>query len=300
MYIRSLAKHRNLYTVFSGDEDNDDFEHWLTTNFEVPGNEAIEKALLGARLSRNDWHALARYFAAQDLRTPQGFISLMKRAEEGLPDMLEKTTRETLRAFGKAKEAGITLQPPSAKPHALAGLINIEIVPASESATGQAMVRTEVTIGRKMWIANMRHLLSGVAERLTRNQWSIVEPHGDMEWPLTDHPVLKLNYRGPDDYDFGGGWGNPHSELMMPLSPRHLLFTHVGKDLARRVTFPSQQTQLLRRLLVERAHRWVFAKRPQEWIVAARARQVDRKSFEDEEHQWATWHQDQTEAEVTR
>lgn len=59
MYIRSLAKHRNLYTVFSGDEDNDDFEHWLTTNFEVPGNEAIEKALLGARLSRNDWHALA-------------------------------------------------------------------------------------------------------------------------------------------------------------------------------------------------------------------------------------------------
>ena len=43
------------------------------------------------------------------------------------------------------------------------------------------------------------------------------------------HPVLRLNYYKPGQYDFRGGWGNPGSEVLMPLSPRHLLYVQVGK-----------------------------------------------------------------------
>ena len=300
MYIRGLAKYRDLYTVFSGHRESDEFEQWLTTRFEQPGNDAIEKILHGDRLTMDEWHALARYLAAQDLRTPQSFIYLMNHWEKALPEVLDKTIRDATEKYQEAKRKGITLKAKNADDHPLAGLFKIEIVPKSQSDTGQAMVHAETTLGRRMWIADMRHLLMGAAERLCRNQWSIVEPAEGTEWPMTDHPVLKLNYRSPTEYDFGGGWGRPHSELMMPLSPKHLLFAHVGKDNGRRITFSREHTLLVRRFLVERAHRWVFATRPMQWIVDAKKRLADRETFDFEERQWANWHEDQTQAEMSR
>ena len=30
------------------------------------------------------------------------------------------------------------------------------------------------------------------------------------------------------DYDFNGGWGKKHSNIIMPISPKCLLFTEIG------------------------------------------------------------------------
>lgn len=123
-------------------------------------------------------------------------------------------------------------------------------------------------------------------------------PNGEAEWPLTDHPVLRLNYYKAGQYDFRGGWGNKGSEILMPLSPRHLLYVQVGKRLANRFDFSDEHTQLVQRLIVERGHRWVFALHPATWIAQFKPRMIDALAFSAEQAAWARWHSDQSRAEM--
>ncbi len=155
------------------------------------------------------------------------------------------------------------------------------------------MLRVEVTAWRSLGVASMRHPLTGAANALCQHRWSVVEPHRDEEWPLTDHPVLRLNYYRPGQYNFRGGWGNEGSEIMMPISPRHLLYVQVGKKAPNRFSFPPKETQLVQRLIVERAHRWVFARKPAPWVVQVRPRVVDHALFVAEQDAWKHWHQEQ-------
>jgi hypothetical protein len=112
---------------------------------------------------------------------------------------------------------------------------------------------------------------------------------GDAEWPLTDHPVLTLNYYGPGKYDFGPGWGRESSEFILPVSPRLAVCTQVG----RRETGPWQatsgQTAELQRFVVERALRWIIARKPEPWISTLRPRVVDAEAFAIEQESWRAW-----------
>ena len=297
MPIRGLAYHRDLYTDSSGGGDSDTVESWLATDIEQPGNDAIEKVISGKRLSREDWHALARYIAAQDLRTPQSFMEQMHRGEKYIREAMNQLPA-FLREFEEAKKKG-TVPKSDPRTNELPDLpIRIHIERPDDSEAAQATLRVDVTLGRRFWLGEMRRLPTVFDDVLCRHQWTIVEPAAGMEWPLTDHPVLKLNYRGPQQYDFRGGWGRKRGDIMMPLSPRHLAFVHIGKDLGRHLTFSREQTLLIRRFLAERAHRWVFATEPQDWIVKTRERDVNPFDFEAEAKAWESWHQNQSEAEA--
>jgi hypothetical protein len=295
MPVRGLAFRRDLYTVSVGDRELDDFEHWISEELEPPANVAVEKVLDGERLKREDWHSLAQFLAIQDVRTPRSFIEMTNRWEKELPDVLEDSMREAVKEFESAKKNGTPLRQNS-EDNEFSAVLNVAI----DQSQSQATINAEAVIGRRMWIAAMRHLLSGRAvETLRDHQWTIAEPAGDMEWPLTDHPVLKLNYSGPDNYNFGGGWGRRLSDLMMPLSPRHLLFVEVGRDSGRKVTLTAEATRLFQRLLVERAHRWVFATKPLEWVLRIRPRKVDADAFAAEKVVWERWHPEQSQAEIS-
>src|SRR6266540_2902777 len=87
--IRGVAYRRDLYTVFAGGQELDDFEKWLASEYEQPGLEAIDKLVTGSRLAPADWRHIARFVAAQDVRTPLSFIESMQRWEQKVPDMLE-------------------------------------------------------------------------------------------------------------------------------------------------------------------------------------------------------------------
>ena len=295
--IRGLASQRDLYTLLSDDVEQDDFER-LAVEFERPASVAIDKVAQGARLKRDDWHSLARSVALQDLRTPSNFFESMRRWEKTMPELLESTTREALKEFERSKAKGIPLSRDT-EINEFSGLIKSRVEETPEPDSNDLVIRTEITLGRRLWIASMRHALSGVVETLCEHQWSIVETSSDMEWPLTDHPVLRLNYEGPGKYDFLGGWGRRRGNIMLPLTPRHLLFVQIGKDSGRRLAMSREQTLLLRRLLVERADRWVFATEPKEWIPRIRPRRVDAEAFDAEREVWGRWHQDQSRAEAS-
>jgi hypothetical protein len=296
--IRGLAYLSNLYTVFAGGQELDDFERWLCSEYEQPGLEAIDALVSGSRLTHEDWQRMARLVATQDIRTPLSFIESMRRWDQQIPDILDRNVRKSIKRLEEAKEQGVVLKHES-KRNEFSDLLKVNIEPPIDPSSDQAMVRAEVPVGRRLWIASMRHLLTGVAETLCRHRWSVAEPDGDAEWPLTDHPVLRLNYYKPGNYDFGGGWGKHGSEIMMPVSPRHLLYVQVGTKVANRFTFSREQTQLVQRLIVERAHQWVFATRPMEWVAKIRPRTVDRERLEAEAKGWENWHQNQVQSEMS-
>jgi hypothetical protein len=72
--LRGLTKQRDLYTTFEGDQEGDDFEKFITREIEEPGQAAIERLIANAKMKPTDWHSIARFVAAQQMRTPLFFI----------------------------------------------------------------------------------------------------------------------------------------------------------------------------------------------------------------------------------
>lgn len=211
--------------------------------------------------------------------------------------MIETVVREGLRTL-RGRPSSLPLSGSQSTP--FDDLMTISVERAYE-AEGQSHVRVDVPLGRAFWLASIQTLVSGRAfEALLGHKWSIVEPSDGEEWPLTDHPALKLNYRSPAEYDLGGGWGRRNGNLMLPLTPRHLLFAEIGKDLGRRYSVTPAQTREIRRLILERAHRWVFASSPSPLVAKLTPRVVDRERFDQESAMWKRWSSDQRESEVSR
>ena len=232
---------------------------------------------------------MARFVAAQDLRTPLNFIESMKRWKQDIPEILDNCVRDSIEELRRARAEGIALAS-SPEPTTFGKVLRVHIEPPRDHDSDQAMVQVDVQAGRALWIASMRNLLTGAAEVLSQHRWSVAEPHGDEEWPLTDHPVLRLNYYRPGHYDFRGGWGNEGSEIMMPISPRHLLYVRVGGKAPNRFVLPQAETQLVQRLIAERAYRWVFARQPLPWVPEVKPRIVDQAAFTAEGDAWRHWH----------
>lgn len=297
--ISGIAFQPDLYTFFSGDEELDEFERWIEKEFETPGLEAIDRLISQRRLSPIDWKAIASLVAAQDVRIPLNYILSMQRWQQEVPKVIEDSIQESVRKLEAARLEGIKLMPSENK-NEFSELFRVHMYPPSDPKSGEASIQAEVTLGRRFWIASMRHLLTGAVKTLCQHRWSVAQPYGDREWPVTDHPVLRLNFYRPGHYDFGGGWGNEGSEIMMPASPRHLLYVQVGKKTNNRFTFSSANTELVQRLIVERAHRWVFARRPEDWVAKVKPRIVDAEMFRAEENAWSQWHQEQCKAEAGR
>jgi hypothetical protein len=119
-----------------------------------------------------------------------------------------------------------------------------------------------------------------------------------MKWFTSDDPVIRLNYHNPEKYDFDGGWNHKGTEIFMPLSPNHLLYTQVGKRPPRRGTQCSHELAgIFRRCIAVHAHRFIFASEQDAQMARLRPRTVSADLVRDEKIQWSNWHEEQTAAE---
>ncbi len=287
----------DLYTSFSGGQEVDAFEKW-TQGIETPAATSIQKLTAGSKLTPADWRDIIRLVALQDLRTPQGFLELRKLWDRVIPGALTKSMQDAIGQLERAHMRGERLPEPPDRPDPIERLVRIEIEPPSEHGSDKAKIHATVPSGRRLWLETVRNLMENAAKVLLTHRWSVAAPSGDLQWPLPDHPVLRLNWNSESDYNFGGGWNSPGTEIMMPLSPRHLLYVKVGAKMRNRFTLGDDATQLLQRLLAERAHRYIFATRNEKWVATARPRTVDAAAFAAEDRQWREWHQDQLSSEV--
>lgn len=294
--INGIAYHRHLYTRNVAGCETDEIERWLDKEFEAPAEEAIQKATTDDRLTRADWVYLVRFLAAQDMRTPASLEKNFKRWGESLPKLMEEKLPESVREFTSAVKSGESISLPNVP--------NIDYLPlrvTTEFDPDQehGKVQAEITIGRSLWIYEMRHLLTGIVDVLHQHRWTILRPPKGLNWFTSDAPVIKLNYYGDGKYDFNGGWGSKGTEIILPLSPGHLLYTRIGQRQSPRrgEELPRAKAEMIRKFIAEHAHRMIFATHPDDEIPQLRPRYVSRDAYLAEKERWGKWHEEQTSAE---
>ena len=190
--VSGLAYHRDLYTVCAGGKEHDDFEKWVNVEFEQPGLEAIDKLLGVSRLTSADWHSMILFVAAQDVRTPLNYIESKPRWERLITEMFDRTMPKLVKQYEEAADQGIVLNQ-KVEGNEFTDIFNVTVERPENSDSG-ARIRAEAVAGRRLWIATMRRHLTKTAKILCSHRWSVAEPAGDAEWPLTDHPALRVDY----------------------------------------------------------------------------------------------------------
>ena len=289
--IKGLVCEDDLYTVFSGDAETDEFERFITSIEEL-GQAAIEKLLARSKMKPTDWQAIAKFVAAQSMRTPLAFVEITRR--------IERHAQEALGALIKKYEALGAVVPDDhdpATPNFLSDTLKVSIE-APTNGGNNASVRAETKSARSVWMATQRHHLTNNARHIGRHHFRVAYPFGDEEWPLADHPVLTLNYYDRGKYDFEAGWGKENSEFILPISPKVALYTKVGDKTTGPFTFSREETAELQGIMVERAFRWILARKELSWVTAARPREVNAQRFEQERRFWREWNRAQSQAEA--
>lgn len=295
--VRGIGYHEHLYTSVMAGEESDGIETWLEQEFETPGQRAIERVVSERQLTPADWKALIRYAAAQDVRTPARYVEHTRRWNTDVQQLLDGITPKALAEWEAADDT--TRQKwREAKPTTDARSDFPFRVTVTRNADGPGgWLRAETVVGRQMWLASIRLVLTETIRVLTGHRWSIMRAPIGMSWLTSDDPVVRLNYNNEEDYNFGGGWGSPGSDILFPLSPRHMLYTQIGKQHRPRINVDPVRARLLRRIISEHAHRWLYADTPLD-DSTLRSRVVNPEWYNQELEGLRNWHREQTEAEL--
>lgn len=294
---KSLGYHQHLYTHMAASGESDEIERWFDTTFESPAGRALQHAVTDQRLSAEDWRHLVRFLAAQDVRTPARMLERMRDWEENLQSLVTEITSDAVRELEDAKRSGVplTVEEPPAGAELFPVRTSVEIEPGEESG----LLRVEATVGRSLWLWSLKHVLTKTLDVLHQHRWTILRSPPGIEWLTSDNPVVRLNYHDARRYDFRGGWNSPGTEVFMPLSPTHLLFTHIGPGapLPRGTTVSADFALQIQRFTVEHAHRYVFGRSANIHASQWRPRTVNQGAFHAEAEQWKSWNAVQSEAE---
>lgn len=294
---KSLGYHQHLYTHMAASGESDEIERWFDTAFESPAGRALQHAVTDRRLSSEDWRMLVRFLAAQDVRTPARLIERLRDWQESLQPLVSEIARDAVQELEEAKRSGIPLV--VGEPEAGAALFPVRTLVEIEPGHESGLLRVEASVGRSLWLWSLRHLLTKTLNVLHKHRWTILRSPPGIEWLTSDNPVVRLNYHSGQRYDFGGGWNSPGTEIFMPLSPTHLLFTHIGPEppLLRGTTVSVDFAMQIQKFTVEHAYRYVFGRSADVHAALWRPRIVDRQGFHAEAEQWKSWNAVQSEAE---
>ncbi|RJG13547.1 DUF4238 domain-containing protein [Pseudomonas cavernicola] len=293
--VKSIAFHKHLYTYLAAQGETDEFERWLDQKFEAPAQPALEKLIKGNQISRSDWQQIIRFLAAQDVRTPARLIETLNRQNRTLPEVLDEALQTSVSELKERARLGkpIVANPDAPDPWP----IKVKVESASDGDGG--LIRAEATIGRMFWLRSTKHLLTSTIAHLLRQRWTVLMAPEGVHWPTSDDPVIKLNYYEQGHYTFGGGWGFQGSEILLPLTPNHLLYSRVGSRPPQRGSVLSMSTALeVRRFIVEHAHRYVYSLRADVDIENIRPRKVCSDAHAAEQAAWQNWNTEQSQSEA--
>jgi len=295
VHVSGVGYQTHLYTRIVLGAETDDVERWLEREFDTPATAPIRKAIEDERLTKADWQTLIRFVAAQIVRTPAFLAENLPLWNQMMPTVLNEVLQDLRRELERARQSGGRLP--------LTNVPNTEYLPlrVKRQPDGDSVkISVHTVVGRGVWLHSMKYLLtdSDSVKALLDHRWSILCAPDDLNWFSSDDPVVRLNYHSEDKYDFDGGWGSKGTEIFLPLSPRHLLYTRIGyRPPERGFVLPRVAAEFIRRAIAEHAHRNMFSNLPNEDIPKLRPRHVDAEIFRKEREGWRKWHEDQTKAE---
>lgn len=287
--IRHVAVWHDLYTRKIEQREIDDFEEWFDREFEAPAKPVFDKLLKNEQITKAESIIISRFVAAQHIRTPSRLNSMLAWGRDKIPDIfqdvLNKLNEKLASGSFEREVKPITEE--------------TELLPIKVSLDReQSLACVESIVGKSMYLYFVKHLLTKTVEHMYNHRWYVVQVVDGISFPTTDDPVICLNFRSETDYDFKGGWGRKHGNIIMPLSPDKLLFTQIGDN----GTFDSLNnspywSSLFRKMIIQHAHRFVFADKPQRGMLAVNPRMVNKVLYDEERKAMETWHEENMFAE---
>lgn len=293
--LTGIAYREHLYNYVVGGEQTDEFERWLDREFEAPADEVISRVVREERLSPDHWRTLIRFALAQDVRTPARYREFVARQAVSLQPLLNKTLERSVAALELAVSEGRSL-PQFQCTESEKFPINLVV---DRQPDGTGMLQAQTIVGRRLWVWSARRLLTDTIKKIPMKGWTILNAPPGLSWPTSDNPLVRLNFHRAEKYDFRGGWGVQNGDIILPLSPKHLLYTCIGnRPQIRGATLDYHTAQLMRRIIIEHADRYVFSTEPSD-VHLIRPRTVCAKRFMAERNAWEDWNREQSEAEAT-
>lgn len=284
--LRGIAFRQNLYTNVINGIETDALERWLDREFEAPAESSLKLAVQDQRLEFVDWRLLVRFAMSQDVRTPSRLREFLMRYGTLMPSLLDDVLSN---AVAKLEAGGL----PSSRPQSDAGHGLPLKVAIRREEDGSGKIQVETIVGRSMWQWGIEHLLTSTINKISVKGWTILKPASGFAWPTSDNPLIRLNYVDDVNYNFSGGWDVPKGDILLPLSPNHLLFRSGGvRPLMRGTRLDQITTGRIQRMIVEHADRFVFAQEPFA-VEAIRSRVVDFEAVREERDFWRRWNNDQ-------
>jgi Protein of unknown function (DUF4238) len=296
-HVSAVGYQRDLYTRSVFGVESDQIERWLNQDFENPAEEALNKVHTDAELTSTDWKRLVSFLASQIVRTPAFFIGMLPIWNRTLPSAMKETFTKARTELRLAKIAGRPLEIPSVS-NEFNSEFPMRVYREDLPEEKVAKISAEVLVGRGLWIWAMKRMLSTTINVLHQHHWSIFHAGAGLKFFTSDDPVVRLNYHSASRYDFGGGWNNKGTEIILPLSPRHVLYTKIGERFPPRAMILSlSEMRLLREVIAKHAHRYLFASSEDSEILMLQPRIVNADIVNSENAQWRKWHDNQDQAE---
>ncbi|MBK8059509.1 MAG: DUF4238 domain-containing protein [Gemmatimonadetes bacterium] len=215
------------------DPRSDEAEKWFATNVDGPAATPMGSLASGAIPSgRPERHAIARFIALQDLRTPSTRDLVLPALSRGLKEEWPTVARETLIALGdEPTEADV-----------------------SELA---AAYRADVT--NAAWLGFIAEHFNAWARRVNSMHWTLVAAPPNYEWITNDVGIVKFRSSWDNAVPFAPGWATG-DRWLFPLSPRYAMALGVQAAGMRGEARP-RWLKAVNRRQVEDAVQTVYARR---------------------------------------
>ena len=291
--IKNTAVWNDFYTRVVGAEEIDDFEHWFDQEFERPAKPVFDKLINDERLSKEESKTLSHFVFAQYLRTPAAYLRLTEHNLKTVPNVMNEVCEKLNKASKHELQRSVSNQPAADKSDE-----NI-LFPLKISLDREnSIVEMKTVIGKGLYLHDLKHLLTSTVKVSERHNWQVIRAADGISFPTSDDPVICLNYNNEHDYNFRGGWGQKHSNIIIPISPKLLLLSRVGeKKKFCNLAHSPDYSKLFRKMIIQHAHRYVYADHPQKGMLELNARVVNREIYERERQSIAGWHEENVEAE---
>ena len=287
--IKNVAAWNDFYTRRIDKQEIDDFEKWFDREFETPTKCIFTKLLKGGALDRDESIVLSRFVAAQYLRTPARLNDLLAYGRSVLPNLIQSTLMEVNNKM-RSGNYNNRLQTISEEEN----ILPMRVLLDKENS----VVKVNSIVGKGLYLYYLKHLLTKTLKVLEYHQWWVLQAAEGVVFPTSDDPVICLNYRNINDYDFKGGWNRKNGNIIMPISPKLLLLTQIGcKQPYDHLDNSLYWSELFRKMIIQHAHRYVFAVKPQKGMLAINARIVNNSLYESEKNTMSGWHEEQMKAE---
>lgn len=288
--ISSSAMWYDFYTRVEDGKEIDDFEKRFNEQFETPAKPVIEKLLNEEKITYDERLVLSRFIFAQFVRTPAHYARQTELAEKLFPTIIEETALNLPKMIKQRRIS--TFSCPTSKKET--NLFPLKITRETENDR----FKVDSIIGKGLYLHTLQRQLSSVLKVAEMHDWRIIHAANDISFPTSDDPVICLNFNNITDYNFEGGWKKRNGCIFMPLSPRLLIFTQIGKKGPySSLDYSEKYSLLFRNMIIQHAYRYVFSLHPQKGMLRLQPRVVNKLLFEQEKESMINWHMQQIQME---